>query len=390
MKKNILLTLSSALLLASCAGTTTPMGTVVEGTVSGIEGDKLIFGKALNQSYHYIIPIDTIEILDGKFTFSNDSLTPGLYGFCVPSETTETNNTFVYTYLDKGKHSLDISVTKHNFIQLRASGTPMTDEYQNWEDRLYSAANRAVIDSLDNLFYTARRTGDQAAMAQIKESSMAPYQEGNTSKNEAIRTELAKDRKDAMGIYLYYTYVFGSTPQGTLDEINAVRRQIEAFDLSAQKTFYYDYMLQELAAAEQSVIGAVAPEFSGEDTEGNPLTLSDFRGKYVLIDFWSSGCTWCRAETPNIRKTFEDFKDKNFTVLAASLDIKKEDWLKAMEEDGLSWPSLLMSSEDRKTMGAKYNVKGIPLILLIDPEGKILARDLRGEDIYGAVKTHVQ
>ncbi|MDO4770445.1 TlpA disulfide reductase family protein [Porphyromonas sp.] len=390
MKKNLLFALSSALVLASCAiKTDDTKGMIVEGTVTGLDTDKLIVGKAVSQAYDYIIPADTVKVIDGKFEFSNDTLEPGVYGFYVATET-PANNTMVYAYLDKGTHKIDISLSKHNFIQLRASGVAATEEYQAWEDKLYREAERAETDSLDNLFYTARREKDQDAMAKIKESSMESYRRGSAKKTEAIRAEIAKERKDAMGIYLYYTHVYSTMHHGTLDEINNTRAQIESFDESAKATHYYQHMLKELANAEQSVIGAVAPDFAGEDAEGNPMKLSDLRGKYVLVDFWSSGCTWCRAETPNIVKTYEDFKDKNFTVLAASLDVKKEDWIKAMKEDGLYWPSLLMSAEDRKAMGAKYNVKGIPLILLVDTEGKILARDLRGQDIYNAVKEHVK
>lgn len=390
MKKNLLFALGSALILASCATKTeSPQGMTVEGTLTGIVADRLIIGKAINQSYDYIIPADTVEVVDGKFEFVNDTLPSGVYGFYIPTETI-VNNSMVYAYLDKGKQRVDISLSRHNFIQLRASGVKTTEEFQAWEDTLYAAADRAQIDSLDNLFYTARRNRDDAMMSSLKEASMAPYRRGEAKKGEAIRAELSKGRKDAIGLYLYYTYTFTSMHHGTIDEISNTRAHIESFDESAKATFYYKHMLKELSDAEQSVIGTVAPDFAGEDVDGNPMKLSDLRGKYVLVDFWSSGCTWCRAETPNIVKTYEDFKDKNFTVLAASLDVKREDWIKAMEEDGLYWPSLLMSAEDRKTMGMKYNVKGIPLILLVDTEGKILARGLRGEEIYNAVKEYVR
>lgn len=394
MKKTLFYALGATLMLASCAGKTSSTesaqeGIVVQGTINGIKTDKLIMGPAVNQTYDYVIPADTVDIIDGKFELANDTLQPGVYGFYLFTEV-PANNTIVYMYLDKGTQKLDFSLSPHNFIEVRGSGLASTEAYQAWADALYQASERAVVDSLDNLFYIARQNRDEAEMGRVKDATMDIYRKGEAQKSDLINAELQKDRKDAMGMYLYYTHVFVTAQHSTLDEINATRAHIESYDDNAKATHYYKYMLDTLADSEQSVVGAVCPEITGEDAEGNPMKLSDFRGQYVLVDFWSSGCTWCRAETPNILKTFNDFKDKGFTILAASLDVKKEDWIKAMNEDGIKWPSLLLNDEDRKTMTSKFNVKGIPLILLVDKDGKIVARDLRGEDIYNAVKEHVK
>ncbi|MBO9632768.1 MAG: AhpC/TSA family protein [Chitinophagaceae bacterium] len=138
---------------------------------------------------------------------------------------------------------------------------------------------------------------------------------------------------------------------------------------------------ERIQIAKSTAIGVAAPDFTQNDQNDKPVKLSDFRGKYVLVDFWASWCGPCRAENPNVVKTYNQFKDKNFTVLGVSLDQKKENWLKAIEDDQLTWNHVSDLKFWQNAVAVQYGVRAVPTNLLIDPNGKIIARDLRGEEL---------
>jgi len=141
-----------------------------------------------------------------------------------------------------------------------------------------------------------------------------------------------------------------------------------------------------------TAIGQISPEIEMPDPNGQMIKLSSLRGKYVLVDFWAKWCGPCRRENPNVVKAYNKYKDKGFEVFGVSLDRNKEDWIQAIEEDGLTWTQV----SDLKYFDSKaandYNITAIPFSILLDPEGKIIAKNLRGaaldkklEEVLGGI-----
>ncbi len=139
-----------------------------------------------------------------------------------------------------------------------------------------------------------------------------------------------------------------------------------------------NYINQQIQESKINPIGSVVSEFSQTDTEGKAVSISSYRGKYVLIDFWASWCRPCRIENPNVVAAYNKYKGKNFTVLGVSLDQTKDAWLNAIKMDNLTWSHVSDLKGWGNAVAAKFQVKGIPQNFLLDPEGRIIAKNLRG------------
>lgn len=164
-------------------------------------------------------------------------------------------------------------------------------------------------------------------------------------------------------------------------DVSKMETMYNGLNNNLKTTAMGNYIAQQIAEGKKNAIGTVLADFSQPDTTGQPISLSSLRGKYVLVDFWASWCRPCRQENPNVVANYNKYKNKNFTILGVSLDEDRIAWIKAIKKDKLTWQHVSDLKGWSNAAVSKYGFDAIPYNVLLDPQGKIIATELREGDL---------
>lgn len=388
--RTFFLTLISFVLLIGCAANKsgaafTVKGKIINATAMQIALDELNFGDLPPKT------VDTATVAkDGSFTLKAKGVGKGAICRLV----IDGNQSLQWIFINEDNSDVSIQLNANDLMRSTIKGSAATQELYSFFD-IYRKKDSLLMNDIklkDSLQQMGNRTPAQDSLMKTLASSQQKQIE---DLNNQLKTFVTSAKSPTAAYFVLVILGAGTIPQNEFITLaNDVAKKYEGYaPLQEFVKKINDHSGGDKAAPEvpdasaYPLLNKQAPDLAMQTPEGKTVKISDFRGKYVLVDFWASWCGPCRAENPFVVAAYNKFKDKNFTILGVSLDKNKSKWINAIQKDGLVWTQMSDLNAWESAAVEPYMIKGIPFNVLIDPSGKIIASGLREEALEAKLRS---
>ncbi len=338
-------------------------GFVIKVDIKGAEGKVLLEQRGAEAW----IPVDTTYFVKGEAVFKGEVKMPGDYYLSFPGKRGKT-----VIFVENSKMAITGKID--SLARLHVTGSKTHDEYKEVEGQINELTEEYM--ALSQKSHQALIKKDTAKANELMDKVQDMYE-----KTGDIQYKFVINNPSSYVAPYFISNILHTKEVGDLE---AMASKLDPKLDSVPSVIQLKTRIDKLKTV---AVGQIAPDFTINDRKGNPLRFSDVysQNELTLLDFWASWCEPCRNENPNIVSVYNSFKDKGFNVLGVSLDMRKSDWLKAIDEDKLAWEHVSDLSSWKSEVAQLYAINSIPSNLLVDRNGKIVARNKKGKELRNTV-----
>ena len=351
---------SSLFFVISCGNQKNDNSYTVNVTVEGAEDAWIYMEEQIDNEW---VRFDSAELVSGKAVFTGEIELPTFFFFKIKDQ-----SNYLPAFIGPGTTSVTGSLTSIN--ERTVEGSASHDEFAYLTDSLNSFTRKAREIGME--FQKARGENDTALMAKLE----TQYYQLDSLKSSFLLNFALENPLSVPSAFI----ILNNSYLYELDELDQV---VATFDPSISNSLYVQKLTEKVNILKRVSVGQPYVDFTQNTPEGNPVSLSSVVGEnYVLVDFWAAWCRPCRAENPNVVEAYNLYHDKGFDVLGVSFDRDMDSWKKAIEDDGLVWTQVSDLQYWSNAAGKLYGIQSIPQNILIDPDGIIIEKNLRGADLH--------
>jgi len=363
--KRLLVFLLIVPLLFSCNRKAPQNSFIINGSIAGVSVNQVYLEREMDGKF---AAVDTAKVdPQGQFVLKGSLATPEMVRL------TFNDSLSLRFFLENTV--ITIKVDARTMDKAAITGSKSNDEYKAYSDTL-KALFGAEEDSLHARYMKAKETGDKTLLQQIStEGSQLDAKELDFRK-----AYIAARPKSIIAPYILWKEISYFMEAADMEPI------LSSFDTALRNSIYVKHLNDLVEVLKKVSVGQTAPDFTLNDPAGKPVSLSSKLGKYLLVDFWASWCPDCRLENPNVVAAYKAFNKKGFDVLGVSLDRDSAKWVKAIQNDKLTWTHVSDLKAWNNQVAKLYGIRSIPSNLLLDQQGKIIAKNLTGETLQNKLK----